>query len=95
MLLLLGCLDQILLLSLTKSWESLQMWNMFFLDSEACRLQNWQEDGVQHVSISAQLVDKVCAVASSGSGQNGVPCSTELSGVYYSTMCGNGSKQQY
>lgn len=53
-----------------------------------CGLQNWQEDG-------AQRVGEVCAIASSGSGQKGVPGSTEPSRVRCSTMCRNGSKQQY
>lgn len=53
-------LDQILLLSLTKSWESLQMWNMLFLDSEACGLRKWQEDGVQNVHQHAACRRSVC-----------------------------------
>lgn len=34
---------------------------------------------MRHVSVIAQLVDEVCVVASSGSGQKGVPCSTKQS----------------
>lgn len=47
------------------------------------------------VSVSAQLAGEVCAIASSGSGQKGVPRSMEPSWVRCSTMCRNGSKQQY
>ena len=49
---------------------------------------------VRSASVSAQLVE-VCAIASGGSGQEGVPRSTELSQLHCSTMCRNGSKQQY
>lgn len=49
----------------------------------------------RNFSLSVLLVGEVGAVASSGSGQKGAPRSTELSRVRCSTMCRNGSKQQY